>query len=313
MPGAQPVRTTPQPPSPEAQQRLQSSAATPAEMIDAIKNGMGWMSIPELATRIETANPNASPLVKFKALQMGAKLLNAGGQQQLSQMLQWFREDRAEKREKRLEEQWLQSDKERQERLQIAEEKQDPVYQRYKKSSVDLSFKAEQTKAFTSSMEAHVEQLAKLSEKAGVTGQMDLDGFFNAVAAKFGSDTANQYRLQYAETAGEIGKLLSGGMGNAALTEGVRNEAHRVMPEGVVIPAHTLRAMAKTMKANANARYKAYTDRVIAQDKSYKKYKETGVYDYSQEELEGDDSAAPPATAPTIAPPKGVTITPIGQ
>jgi hypothetical protein len=99
-------------------------------------------------------------------------------------------------------------------------------------------------------------------------------------------------------------------MGNAALTEGVRGEAHRVMPEGAVIPAHTLRAIAKTMKANANARYKAYTDRVTAMDKGYKKYKETGVYDYSQEELEGDDTAAPSTSAPTTAPGWG-TATPV--
>jgi hypothetical protein len=140
---------------------------------------------------------------------------------------------------------------------------------------------------------------------------MDLDGFFNMVAAKFGSDAANQYRVQYAETASEIGKLLSGGMGNAALTEGVRGEAHRVMPEGAVIPAHTLRAIAKTMKANANARYKAYTDRVTAMDKSYKKYKETGVYDYSQEELEDDTAASTPATAAPTAAPGWGTATPV--
>jgi hypothetical protein len=277
-------------------------------MMEAIQRGMGWMSLPELATRIETANPNASPLVKFKALQMGAKLLNSQGQQLFSQMMQIAREERGEQREERAElrEKRRQEHQEfiegqQTERLRLAEEKQDATYQRYKKSTIDLGFKAEQTKAFTSSMEAHVEQLAKLSEKAGVTGQMDLDGFFNMVAAKFGSDAANQYRLQYAETASEVGKLLSGGMGNAALTEGVRSEAHRVMPEGAVIPAHVLRAMAKTMKANANARYKAYTDRVTAMDKSYKKYKETGVYDYSQEELEGDDTAAS-TPGPTTAP-----------
>jgi hypothetical protein len=146
-------------------------------------------------------------------------------------------------------------------------------------------------------MEGHINQLAALADKAGVTGQMDLDGYFNALKARgFGDDVANSYRVQYAETMAEIGKLLSGGMGNAALTEGVRGEAHRLLPEGAVVPAHTLRAIAKTMTQNANIRYKAYTDQVTDYDRRYQDYKRTGVMTYPQQELE--ETPAPATSAP---------------
>src|SRR6516162_9622695 len=90
-----------QPPSPQAlaagrqaEARAQGQpppmpgTATSEQMDRYARGGGGWLDLPQLAQRIDAANPNASPQVKFRALQKGMGLLNAGGQNQFRQFIE---------------------------------------------------------------------------------------------------------------------------------------------------------------------------------------------------------------------------------
>lgn len=274
-----------------AQARVEPSLPDPVGAARFYQTGQGWLSETDLARRIEAANPDASPQVKFKAMLAASKLMNQGGKDHFSQMMRImeFRqrqelhdrksaeEDaRAAKREK---------DAERaDERLRLQQEKADPQYIRYKKTTTDLGSRSDQAQAFMGGAEKNMDTLIELAKKLPVTGIVPLDRWWADVKAKFGDAQMLEYQKQHALVVQQIGRLLSGGMGNAALTEGVRKDAYGLLDKMVPVEA-LIRQKALMIQDAKNARA-GYEDEIKRATKRYFYYKKHHV-------LPPDDEEAP--------------------
>jgi hypothetical protein len=273
------------------------------------QTGQGWLSTQDLAKRINDKYPDASPMAKFKAMEQGMKLLNQGSQQQFQQMMQMMQFQQRERFHADTMKEKQESDRRADERLGISErradqaaEKMDPQYQATKKAVVDLQFKDSQAEVFSKTMVKHLDQLIDLSKKVNVTGVMPVDKWLGMIKEKFGEETMFAYKAQLGLAQGEIGKMLGGGTGQAAITEGVRKEAHDVIP--YMAPTKALERIKQLLLRDAQIKRQEYENEIMTRTNRYNEYKKTGTMRATEE-----DVAAPAAAAGT---PAGDAADPLG-
>ena len=265
----------PQPPqargTPEQQQLVQSSQGTPHEIDQLRTKGIGWMTPQELATRIELANPNASPGVKFQALKQGMQLLNQSGQMQMMQMMQSreFHEDTM--RERRLSDDRadarLKLQLDREQRLSpegVAATQQakqqvsaliGPAREALKQSTVQ--FNAVETKE--KSLMTQMDVLGKISGNLSITGIKPIDNWVADIRRKFGDAEATKYDAQLKTVQRDAALALSPTV-SGHMTDTQRGEVQSFL-NGLMSPK-TIDALKELFRKDAELNKKVYKGQI---------------------------------------------------
>ena len=307
--GFQPPPRPPQPPprpqaagTPEQQQLVQSSQGTPHEIEQLRTKGIGWMTPQELATRIELANPNASPGVKFQALKQGMQLLNQSGQMQLMQMMQSreFHEDTLRQQE-RMEQHRLRSEETRDERLQMQERTQlrnTPYVRGEEKQVTAAKTNLTNTELRMGKIKGHLDALIPIAQKVAITGNMKIDTWLQEAKARLGwtNETYMQYKTMLNNLQSEIAAMSQQTLGS--LTVSAREDAKH-MAQGVLTPG-ILKSIGTAVEIEGRVTAQATKDIVNKHQKNIQHYMSTKGEIPEDEEPAAAAPAAPAAPAGNI-------------
>src|SRR5215831_16760695 len=216
---APPAMTRPQPMAPQQQpppaiqptaERGEAPKMTPEQIMRFMQTGIGPVSMPSMAARIEKSMPNASPLEKFYTIKAGMKLMNSGGQQQFSQAMQLMqfmqRQQQHEdtlKQQERMEGHRDEAERLRDERylrtLPYPQQQQQRAKDAQKtQTNVDLRM---------DKVQGHIDALTEVAKKVAITGNVTFDRWLRDAQAKLGwpDSTYQQYKTQLAMLQTEMG------------------------------------------------------------------------------------------------------------
>jgi hypothetical protein len=226
-------------PRPQPQQRQpptqaqQESQPTQQDMMVLQQTGVGWLTPQQLMQRIQQADPNADPIVKWKAFQSGMKLLNAGGQGQAMQLLNYLQRERHQEQTERRQQE---REEQTQTRTGLMQFRQDPERTALQ-PALNLLEKRDATIAeFTNTAVRMGKEVISLGNKISSSGMPAWQAFVQKVKGWEGDPVVSAYALQLQGWKAEMAKILGGSPTAAVLTEGARTEANNFLAaEGTTV------------------------------------------------------------------------------
>jgi hypothetical protein len=275
------------------------------------QTGQGWLSTQDLAKRINDKYPDASPMAKFKAMEMGMKLLNQDSQNQFNQMTRLIQlQQHGETQQE--------TAAHHREMEEIARTKADPQYAVDKAARIaaakapitsltgilkDADKTYSNTKAQHDTLVANTNTLIDLAKKVGITGNITVDTWLTNAKDKLGLTSADvaSYRSQLNAVLMEAASIANVRAG--VITEGQRKEAERALMPGAILPPGLLQGLATTWKKDATNKEQAYLKR---RKQITKQIEALGKGEELPEEAPEKEAPAAAAGAPAANDPLGM-------
>jgi hypothetical protein len=302
---------TPQQPQPPPQRPSQPPPSREDQQgaIRFAQTGQGWLSTQDLAKRINDKYPDASPMAKFKAMEMGMKLLNQSGQQQFSQMMQMMQYQQRERFHADTEVKADERAQRAQEGLDLRERTQLRNSQYVKTQERQLNKAADNLTATDLRVEkikGHIAALEPVLRQVQITGNTTVDTWLQEARSKLGwsEPVYQQYKTQLNNLVTEMAALNQQSLGSLTVSarEDAKQMAHGVMTPGI------LRAMGEAVKIESGITRQAIKKLVDQHQNNINHYmRSKGEV---PEEPKEEEAAAPAAAAPAAG--AGAANDPLG-
>jgi hypothetical protein len=298
------------------QQQSDIGKIGPQDFAQSREKGYGPLTIGQAARRIDQVMPNASPGVKFGAMQKLLKLVNEQEQQQFNRFLKehtLHQQDLQERHRQASEDVRIAGEQRRQDQFQLTQMKNDPRYGGIRKNTTELMNRSANVGVLEETMTKHLDKLIELSKPLNLTQYRTLRDWAAYARSKFSDPAVTAYNAQAETLRSELGRLLHSPTGNAALSVNTQKEMEKVI-NGVATPAE-LETLKKTFQYDAKTKADAYKKQLDTWNKQYQQLEEqygikgrnleplTGIADDPVLSGTGDDAAAPAGAAPAAAAP----------